>query len=128
MRNLNNFVGALFIRSLTGVTLPSFQFALRAEALDMLKAWNTGHPGGIATLHANSAPAALLRLEQLIQEAVVTVPRRLIAEAIDLVVFISGRGAQRRIETLARLVGLDPEGEYGLIDLVPAHPSTGTGD
>jgi type IV secretion system protein VirB11 len=44
------------------------------EALDMLKAWNTGHPGGIATVHANSAHAALYRLEQLIQEAVVAVP------------------------------------------------------
>src|SRR3546814_2973448 len=32
-----------------------------AEALDMLKAWNTGHPGGIATVHANSAPSALYR-------------------------------------------------------------------
>jgi type IV secretory pathway VirB2 component (pilin) len=62
------------------------------EALDMLKAWNTGHPGGIATVHANSARAALYRIEQLIQEAVTTVPRRLIAEAIDLVVFIKGRG------------------------------------
>ncbi|GAB5377768.1 MAG: hypothetical protein AcusKO_42300 [Acuticoccus sp.] len=40
-----------------------------AEALDMLKAWNTGHPGGITTLHANSALAGLYRLEQLIQEA-----------------------------------------------------------
>ncbi len=40
------------------------------EALDLLKAWNTGHPGGIATVHANSARAALYRLEQLIQEAV----------------------------------------------------------
>ena len=49
------------------------------EALDMLKAWNTGHPGGIATVHANSARAALHRLEQLVQESVVTVPRRLIA-------------------------------------------------
>ena len=39
------------------------------EALDMLKAWNTGHPGGIATLHANSALAALYRLEQLVEEA-----------------------------------------------------------
>ena len=35
------------------------------EALDMLKAWNTGHPGGIATVHANSAASALARLEQL---------------------------------------------------------------
>ena len=64
-----------------------------AEALDMLKAWNTGHPGGIATVHANSASSALYRLEQLVQESVVTVPRRLIAEAIDLVVFIAGRGS-----------------------------------
>jgi len=62
-----------------------------AEALDMLKAWNTGHPGGIATVHANSAVSALYRLEQLVQETVVTVPRRLIAEAIDVIVFISGR-------------------------------------
>ena len=46
-----------------------------AEALDLLKAWGTGHPGGIGTLHAGSAMGALRRLEQLIQEAVVTVPR-----------------------------------------------------
>ena len=48
------------------------------EAIDMLKAWNTGHPGGISTLHASSPTLALFRLEQLIQEAVVTVPRDLI--------------------------------------------------
>ncbi|HWU94698.1 MAG TPA: P-type conjugative transfer ATPase TrbB [Sphingomonas sp.] len=87
------------------------------EALDMLKAWNTGHPGGIATVHANSAASALLRIEQLIQEAVITVPRRLIAEAIDLVVFIAGRGSARRVETLARVAGLDPDGNYALFDL-----------
>src|SRR6516165_6056222 len=62
-----------------------------AEALDMLKAWNTGHPGGITTVHANSAPAGLLRLEQLIQETVVTVPRNLIVQAIDVVAFLGGR-------------------------------------
>ena len=84
------------------------------EALDMLKAWNTGHPGGITTLHANSIPAALIRLEQLVQEAVVTVPRALIAEAIDVLVFIGGRGAERRIESLAELDGLDDDGEYVL--------------
>lgn len=87
------------------------------EALDMLKAWNTGHPGGIATVHANSAIAALYRIEQLVQEAVVTVPRRLIAEAIDLIVFISGRGTMRRISTIARVTGLDPDGNYGLINM-----------
>lgn len=95
------------------------------EALDMLKAWNTGHPGGIATVHANSAEAALYRIEQLVQEAVVTVPRRLIAEAIDLVVFIAGRGAHRRVDTIARVAGVDPDtGAYALAPFRPA-PSQG---
>jgi type IV secretion system protein VirB11 len=89
------------------------------EALDMLKAWNTGHPGGIATVHANSAVSALYRLEQLVQEAVVTVPRRLIAEAIDLIVFIAGRGTARRVETIARIAGLDPDGGYAVLDITP---------
>jgi type IV secretion system protein TrbB len=84
------------------------------EALDMLKAWNTGHPGGLTTVHANSAIAALFRLEQLIQEAVVTVPRVLIVEAIDIVVFLNGRGHERRMDTLAELSDLDPDGNYVL--------------
>src|SRR5690606_40661430 len=83
-------------------------------------AWNTGHPGGIATIHANSAASALYRLEQLVQEAVVTVPRRLIAEAVDLIVFIAGRGLDRRIETIARVAGVDPDGGYALFDLTPS--------
>jgi type IV secretion system protein VirB11 len=89
------------------------------EALDMLKAWNTGHPGGIATVHANSAVSALYRLEQLVQESVVTVPRRLIAEAIDMIVFIAGRGLARRVETIARVAGVDPDGGYAVLDLTP---------
>jgi len=94
-----------------------------AEALDMLKAWNTGHPGGIATVHANSALSALYRIEQLVQEAVVSVPRPLIADAIDLVVFIAGRGLARRVETIARVAGLDPDGDYALVDVTPKpHP------
>lgn len=93
------------------------------EALDMLKAWNTGHPGGVATVHANSAISALYRIEQLCQEAVVTVPRQLIAEAIDLVVFIAGRGVDRRVSTIARVAGLDPDtGTYTLADLSPINP------
>jgi type IV secretion system protein VirB11 len=94
------------------------------EALDMLKAWNTGHPGGIATVHANSAVSALYRLEQLVQEAVITVPRRLIAEAIDMIVFIAGRGLARRVETIARVAGLHPDGNYAVLDitLAPTRP------
>ncbi len=87
------------------------------EALDMLKAWNTGHPGGIATVHANSAPSALYRIEQLVQEGVAIIPRRLIAEAIDLVVFIAGRGSDRRVETIAEVTGLDGNGDYAISTL-----------
>lgn len=82
------------------------------EALDMLKAWNTGHPGGLATIHANSARAALYRLEQLILESIANVPRQLIAETIDLVVFITGRGVNRRIETIAEVKNLGSDGDY----------------
>lgn len=90
------------------------------EALDLLKAWNTGHPGGIATVHANSAHAALYRLEQLIQEAIAIPPRRLIAEAIDMVVFIAGRGLARQVQTIAEVKGLDGNGDYRLSELAAA--------
>jgi type IV secretion system protein VirB11 len=85
-----------------------------AEALDLLKAWGTGHPGGIGTIHAGSGLGALRRMEQLIQEAVVTVPRALIAETIDLVAVLSGRGAERRLAELARVEGLDAHGDFSL--------------
>ena len=54
----------------------------------MLKAWNTGHPGGVCTVHANDARAGLLRIEQLISEVSESPMRDLIAEAIDIVVFL----------------------------------------
>ena len=79
-----------------------------AEALDLVKAWGTGHPGGIGTLHAGSVLAALYRLEQLIQEAVVTVPRAMIAETIDVIAVLSGRGDARRLSELATVDGIDP--------------------
>jgi P-type conjugative transfer ATPase TrbB len=85
-----------------------------AEALDLLKAWGTGHPGGIGTIHAGSALGALRRLEQLVQEAVVTVPRALIAETINLIAVLGGRGAARRLTELALVEGLGPAGDYVL--------------
>ncbi len=85
-----------------------------AEALDLLKAWGTGHPGGVGTLHAGSAIGALRRLEQLIQEAVVTVPRALIAETIDVIAVLAGRGSARRLAELARIEELGSNGDYRL--------------
>jgi len=93
-----------------------------SEALDLLKAWGTGHPGGVGTIHAGSAIGALRRMEQLIQEAVVTVPRALIAETIDLVAVLAGRGSRRRLAELARVDGLGPDGDYRVTALDPVSP------
>ncbi len=85
------------------------------EALDLLKAWGTGHPGGVGTLHAGSALGALRRLEQLIQEAVVTVPRALIAETVEVIAVLAGRGGARRLIELAAVRGFGPTGDYVLV-------------
>ncbi len=85
-----------------------------AEALDLLKAWGTGHPGGVGTIHAGSAIGALRRMEQLIQEAVVVVPRALIAETIQFIAVLAGRGSDRRLTELARVGGVGSDGDYVL--------------
>src|ERR1700709_171374 len=85
-----------------------------AEALHLLKAWGTGHPGGVGTIHAGSAMGALRRMEQLIQEAVVTVPRALIAETIQFIAVLAGRGSNRRLAELACVEGPGPNSDYVL--------------
>lgn len=78
------------------------------EALDLLKAWNTGHPGGVCTVHANSARGGLLRLEQLIAEASTSPMPVLIGEAVDLAVFIERTRDGRRVSEMAAVTGFDP--------------------
>lgn len=83
-----------------------------AEALALLKAWNTGHPGGVATVHANSAQAGLIRLEQLVAESGSQKDMRpLIAEAIDLALFIERDGGQRRVREAITVNGFK-DGSY----------------
>lgn len=72
-------------------------------ALEVLKAWNTGHPGGLLSLHANSAQDALARLEDLCMEARATPPTRLIEASIDMVVFIARREGGRVITDIIDL-------------------------
>lgn len=88
-----------------------------AEALDLLKAWGTGHPGGVGTIHAGTALGTLRRLEQLIQETVVTVPRALIAETINVIAVLVRDGTGRRLSELARVDGLSASGDYALSPL-----------
>lgn len=79
-----------------------------AEAHALLKAWNTGHPGGMATVHANDAISGLIRLESLVAEATSAPQQTLIAEAVDLVVFIdeeSSLPAGRKVREVLLVTG-----------------------
>jgi P-type conjugative transfer ATPase TrbB len=84
------------------------------EALALLKAWNTGHPGGAATVHANSARAGLIRLEQLIAETSANPMQRLIAEAVNVIVSIIKTPEGRKIDEILTVRGFQ-DGDYVLI-------------
>jgi type IV secretion system protein VirB11 len=89
------------------------------EALDLLDAWATGHPGGVATVHASSAEGALLRLDRLAQRANVPSQAHLIAEAVDMVMVIQGGNQGRRVTDLATVDGIDANGSI----LLRHHPN-----
>src|SRR5262249_22314093 len=76
-------------------------------ALEVLKAWNTGHPGGLLTLHANSAQDALPRLEARALEAAPHPPRRLIASAVDIIAFIQRTDTGRALTEIAEVQGVE---------------------
>ena len=79
------------------------------EALALLKAWNTGHPGGVATIHANSAADALRRIEDLVGEASQVIPRRSIASAVNLLAFIERTGSPpgRTVRSIVQVRGFE---------------------
>jgi len=74
-------------------------------ALTLLKAWNTGHPGGVTTIHSNNAMSALRRLEQLTAEASQQPMQEVIGEAVDLVVSIERTGKGRRVREVIHIEG-----------------------
>lgn len=81
------------------------------EALSLLKAWNTGHSGGIATIHANSATLGLLRLEDCIAEVSQNINRNLIAQTVNIVVFIEKTREGRQIKEIIQVTGFEA-GQY----------------
>ena len=82
------------------------------SALALLKALNTGHPGGVGTVHANDASAALIRVGQLIQEAGVPPSPELIAEAVNVVVSIKRTPEGRKVEEVAAVRGWSASGGF----------------
>ena len=87
------------------------------SALELLKSWNTGHPGGVATIHANDTGAMLDRFCQLVEELVYPAPRALVAQTIGVCVHLvrdRARKAGRRVSGIARVRGLDAAGGWDL--------------
>lgn len=85
------------------------------SALELVKAWNTGHPGGLATIHANDTRAMLDRVCQLIEEVVFPAPRALVAQTVNVCVHIRRdrqHPAGRSISSIDRVVGVAPDGAW----------------
>jgi pilus assembly protein CpaF len=85
-----------------------------AEAHTLLKAWNTGHPGGLGTVHANGALLGLTRLESLVAEGTAAPQQKLIAETVDLVIFVDPEPslkAGRKVREMLLVTGWK-EGQY----------------
>ena len=79
--------------------------------LDLIKAWNTGHSGGLTTIHANSCELALKRVESLIAEVSVNIPRELIAQTVNLIIQVKRAGPRRIVSEIMNIKGLK-HGEY----------------
>lgn len=83
-----------------------------AEALDMLQSMNTGHEGGLCTVHANSPRDAISRLETMVLMAGMELPSKAIREqitsAIDLVVHVRRcEDGVRRVEAISEITGME---------------------
>ncbi|MGV9009945.1 P-type conjugative transfer ATPase TrbB [Brevundimonas sp.] len=87
-----------------------------SAALETLKSWNTGHPGGLSTIHANSARDVLHRIEDLIGEVSIEPSRRAIGQAVDLIVHIRRTGTGRCLDDILAVEGFD-DGGYRLVKL-----------
>jgi hypothetical protein len=96
------------------------------EALALLKAWNTRHPGGVTTIHSSSARSALTRLSSLVQEAGVPPQPELIAETINVIAFIARTPDGRRVTEVVRIDGYDPHNGFQLVPLAADDPARAT--
>jgi pilus assembly protein CpaF len=90
-----------------------------AEAFDLLQAMNTGHEGSLATIHANDAREALMRLEMMVLMTGIDLPlksiRSYITAAVRVVVHMARlHGGSRRVLRISELRGIDASGEYRL--------------
>lgn len=82
-----------------------------ATSLDLLTAWNSGHSGGVSTIHSDSTEGALEQLEQYNQRKSVDKQQKLIGKAVDLVVVLKRVNGERKVVEIKEVLGFD-EGKY----------------
>lgn len=85
-----------------------------AEAFDMLQAMNTGHEGSMCSIHSNSPPESLSRLENLFMmsghEIPVRVVRAQIASAIDFIVQLGkSKNGSRLVSRVSEVSNMEGE-------------------
>ena len=82
-------------------------------AIHLLTAWNSGHPGGMSTIHSDDPFGGLEQLEQYIQRVSVDKQRGLIARAINVIIVLErifeGTKAIRRVKGIYELNGLNDD-------------------
>lgn len=81
-------------------------------ALNVIKAWNTGHPGGLCTLHADSAELGLFQLESYITEVSQNKQREMIARTVNVLIDIQKEGIIRKLQGIFLVEGLDDKNNY----------------
>lgn len=89
------------------------------SALDLLKAWNTGHPGGVATIHADSTGEMLTRMCQLIEENNIVAPKEFVAQTIDICVHMERDKTSpsgRRLSGISKVTGYK-NGEWVILPI-----------
>lgn len=80
-----------------------------AEAFTLINAWSTGHKGGISTVHSNSASRTMSRIETLVGFGTDKVQGTLIADAIDLIIYIKKTANRRTIEEIVEVINYDTQ-------------------
>ena len=82
------------------------------EAMEMLQAMNTGHPGSMCTIHANTPRDALTRLENMLLMGAVDMPlaaiRQQVASSVDMVLQVARlRSGRRCVTSITDVVGIE---------------------
>nr|WP_281163278.1 hypothetical protein [Maridesulfovibrio hydrothermalis] len=83
-----------------------------------MKSWNTGHPGGVATVHADYAAKGLQRIGDLISEASTSPMPHVIGSPVDFLIFLKRTKTGRPVSEIATLNGFNPATQQYILEYI----------